>query len=385
MGTMSAESCKNLVASSLMDECPPTAYTPPDSLTVQEAELREWDTFLARTPGGSYQQTGAWAIAKLADGYRARRFAIKRGEVTVGGAQMLIRKLPVYGAVAYVPLGPVLASDDPEAATLALRHLHRIAGERKVRCLVVQPPRGMEAFARNLQNEGFSRAFVALAPNASVVIDLFNSLDAILSKMRKATRHHIRASQRNGIVIREGQLEDIDAFDKVLLATAKRQDFSKLEKDYLCEVWRQFSRGGHINMFLAEYEGQPVSAILTMAFGDTVTYWRGGWSGEHGNRYPNEAVHWAAMQWAKSRGYRYYDFGGIPRGVAERVLAGEAVSNPAQHSVAFYKLGFGGQIEVFPEALIYIYNQTLRRLWSRLSQRELEQTLLRKMLRRVVN
>jgi lipid II:glycine glycyltransferase (peptidoglycan interpeptide bridge formation enzyme) len=135
-------------------------------------------------------------------------------------------------------------------------------------------------------------------------------------------------------------------------------------------------------MFIAEFEGKVVSAALMMTFGDTVTYWKGAWSGEHGNRYPNEALQWSAIQWAKSRGYRYYDFGGINRAFAKGALAGH-VSNQ-KHSVASYKLGFGGQIELFPEAFVYFYNPTLRRLWSAMSKREREQTLIRKVLNRIL-
>jgi peptidoglycan pentaglycine glycine transferase (the first glycine) len=193
----------------------------------------------------------------------------------------------------------------------------------------------------------------SLTVKESVLIDLSNSLDFILSKMRKTTRYDIRASQRRGITIRDGRLEDLDIFYRLLLATARRQAFSTLEKDYLHEVWNQFSRGGHIKMFLAEFEGKSVSAALMISFGDTMTYWKGAWSGEHGSRYPNEALQWA------------YDLGGINRAFAKNALAGDT-SKPG-HSVGFYKLGFGGQVELFPEALIYLYNPTLRRLWSLIS------------------
>ncbi|HEY4818683.1 MAG TPA: peptidoglycan bridge formation glycyltransferase FemA/FemB family protein [Candidatus Acidoferrum sp.] len=377
---MNAESCTNLVVQSIQ-ECPPASPSASDSLTVKEAELREWDLFLARTGGGSYPQTSSWAMAKLMAGFRTRRFTINNGDVILGGAQMLYRRLPLGGTIAYVPLGPVLASDDSEIVNLAIAHLHRIARQEKVSFLAVQPPRGGNAFARRLQNLGFSPALLDLAPTASALIDLSNSLDVILSRMRKTTRYDIRASQRKGITIRDGRPEDLDVFYKLLLATARRQAFSTLEKDYLHEVWQQFSRGGHIKMFIAELEGTVVSAALMMTFGDTVTYWKGAWSGKHGNRYPNEALQWAVIQWAKSQGYRYYDFGGINRAFAKNTLAGDT-SKP-RHSVGFYKLGFGGQIELFPEAFIYFYNPTLRRLWSAISRREREQALLRTMLDRI--
>jgi lipid II:glycine glycyltransferase (peptidoglycan interpeptide bridge formation enzyme) len=317
-------------------------------------------------------------MAKLTAGFRTRRFTINNDEVILGGAQMLYRRLPLGGRIAYVPLGPVLASDDSEVVNLAIASLHRIARQEHVSYLAVQPPRGGGAFARRLLNLGFSPALLDLAPTASVIINLSNNLDCILSKMRKTRRYDIRASQRKGVTVRDGRLEDLDTFYKLLIATARRQAFSTFDKNYLYEVWRTLSRSEQIKMFIAEFEGKAVSAALMMTFGDTVTYWKGAWSGEHGSRYPNEALQWAAIQWAKSRGYRYYDLGGINRGFAKSAIAGDI--SKTQHSVAFYKLGFGGDIELFPEAFIYVYNPTLRRLWSAISKREREQALLRNVL-----
>jgi hypothetical protein len=38
--------------------------------------------------------------------------------------------------------------------------------------------------------------------------------------------------------------------------------------------------------------------------------WRGGWSGEHRSRRPNEALDWAGIRWAAEQGLRWYDFHG---------------------------------------------------------------------------
>ena len=202
---MSAEFCSNLVAHSRRDWAPALS-SQSDSLTVKEAELRDWDAFLERTPGGSYPQTSLWAMAKLMAGFRTRRFTINNGDVIVGGAQVMYRRIPLGGTIAYVPLGPVLASDDSEIVNLAIAHLHRIAREQNVSYLAVQPPRGSSALAGALQKLGFLPALLDLAPTASVLIDLSNSLDSILSKMRKTRRYDIRASERKGTTIRDGRL-----------------------------------------------------------------------------------------------------------------------------------------------------------------------------------
>ena len=350
------------------------------SFEIRDCEPCEWNAFLAKTRGGSYAQTSLWALAKLAAGYWARRFTLKNGHGIAGGAQLLIRHLPLMGAVGYVPLGPVIGEDHPELADATIAHLKSLALELGIIYLAVQPPQEHQTFTSRSRSLGFLPCFVNLAPTASVVIDLSKSQDELLAKMRRTTRYNVRYSQRKGVTVREGYEADLDTFHNLLLSTARRQgNFKPLDREYLQELWRLFSPSGHLKMFLAEYEGQVLSAGLLMNFGDTSIYWKGCWSGEHSGKHPNEAVQWAAIQWAKSQGYRYYDFGGIPRPLAKSALRGEAVDDTVNNSVASYKLGYGGQVVLFPEPLAYVPNPMVRRIVASVPTQKLEP------LKRLVN
>jgi lipid II:glycine glycyltransferase (peptidoglycan interpeptide bridge formation enzyme) len=260
----------------------------------------------------------------------------------------------------------VVPSNTEVSRFLAL-HLCKIAREENIVYLAVQPPRNHEVLAAALKESGFLTTTLNLAPNATVQIDLSQTLEQILSSMRKTTRYDVKASQRKGVTVREGQREDLGTFSELLATTAQRQHFAHPGLRYFEHVWGVFSVGGHIRMFVAEHEGEPVSAALIMAFGDTATYWKTGWSGEHGGQYPNEALQWSAIQWAKSQGYRYYDFGGIYRPLAIDLLAGKTDYNPKEHGTSFYKLGYGGEVKLLPEASAYVHNRLLRRIASRVS------------------
>src|SRR5258708_7951474 len=94
------------------------------SLTVQEADLQEWHAFLARTPGGSYQQTSSWAITKWMEGFRSRRFTINSGGGILGGKKLRYRPLRYQGLRGLVLLRPVRLMPAPEVANLAVANLH---------------------------------------------------------------------------------------------------------------------------------------------------------------------------------------------------------------------------------------------------------------------
>jgi lipid II:glycine glycyltransferase (peptidoglycan interpeptide bridge formation enzyme) len=185
-----------------------------------------------------------------------------------------------------------------------------------------------------------------------------------MAAMDSKTRYNIRLSERKGVTVREGTDGDLSTFYRLLLDTGARQEFTTYDEQYYSTVWHLYAPRGYARVFLAEYRGEPVSALFAIAFGDTVTYWRGAWSGRHGNVHPNEALHWAAIRWAGENRYKYYDFEGIDPEVAHAVVRGEPLSAGTQRSVATFKLGFGGEVVFWPGVYDWVPNPVLRRAYS---------------------
>jgi lipid II:glycine glycyltransferase (peptidoglycan interpeptide bridge formation enzyme) len=113
-------------------------------------------------------------------------------------------------------------------------------------------------------------------------------------------------------------------------------------------------------LLVAEDEFGPIAAVILLVFGDTVVYKRGAWSGRSGNLHPNEALHWAAIRWAKALGLRFYDFDGIDRRSAEALQAGPPIPEHAMNSPVRFKVGFGGDVILNPPTLAYFPNAVLR-------------------------
>ena len=71
------------------------------------------------------------------------------------------------------------------------------------------------------------------------------------------------------------------------------------------------------------------------------------------------------MRWARSNGYRYYDFDGIDGHLVPLALAGEPIPEEDLQSVSRFKLGFGGTPEMRPPVLSYVKNPILRLSYER--------------------
>lgn len=320
----------------------------------------EWDAFLARTPGGHHVQTSLWAQTKAFLGWQAVRLIVRRDARIVAGAQVLTRSIPLLGSVGYLSKGPVLAENDPLLADLLIAELKRLCRARRIRNLILQPADNGHAFAQRLPATGFQLSPDKLGLSATVVLDLRRDLETLLAEMKSKTRYNVRLGLRRGITVREGTEADLATFYRILSATGQRQNFVSASEAYFGELWDTLYGRGLCKLFLAEFEGEPVSGMLAITFGDTVIYKRGAWSGEHGKLRPNEAMHWTAIEWAKTAGFHYYDFDGINRAVAETIVRDEPLPPEASETVTRFKLGFGGEIRLLPETYSYIDSRLLR-------------------------
>ncbi|HMQ53449.1 MAG TPA: peptidoglycan bridge formation glycyltransferase FemA/FemB family protein [Anaerolineae bacterium] len=325
----------------------------------QETEDKEWDAFLAQTPGGHHVQTSLWAQVKAMLGWRVSRVIARQGSQILGGAQLLIRPMAPFGAVGYVAKGPLLASHNPVLAALVIDQLRQMAKEYKLQCFIVQPPDHDEAFVHYLPRLGFHQSVVNVGPTATVKIDLSAEADALLAGMKKATRKHIRRGLREGVTVREGTDQDLDTFYQLLGATAQRQGFVPYPSDYFGEMWRLFHPPGYARLFIAEVGGEAVAAHWVVPFGDTLISKYGGWSGQYGQHRPNEVLDWEVIMWAKSNGYRYHDLEGIDEEAAQALFQEGILPESFQQTPTSYKLGFGGQVTHLPKPYICFCNPVI--------------------------
>jgi lipid II:glycine glycyltransferase (peptidoglycan interpeptide bridge formation enzyme) len=360
-----------------MNTCLPDTHTQSPTYHVVYTESNtesldpDWDAFLARPPGGHHVQTSRWALLKRMLGWRAVRVVVweereretvggegpdkepnkeldKDRKEIVGGAQILLRTFPLLGSVGYVYKAPLTSRHDPALTTILLNAIEEVAKVYRIQYTVIQPPHcGFDDVA-GLHQRGYLPSHMSMGPEATILIDLTADPETLLAQMHAKTRKAIRRGQRKGITIREGTIADIPTFYHLLLATAHRQQFTPYEADYFVEMWQLFAPIGAIVLLLAEYEGEPVSTELDIGFGDTVVAKKCGWSGEYGSYQPNELVQWEAFLWAQRHGYHFYDLEGIDEAAAHHLIQGNPLPPEAHQTVTSFKLGFGGQVTLFP-------------------------------------
>lgn len=334
----------------------------------------EWDAFVANSPWGSHVQTSLWAQVKAESGWRAFRIILMDAQKIVGGGQIIVRQVAPFIKVGFVPKGPLCDPEDSRFIESFFAELHRVAAYRHIQLLAIQPLFNGGTISKEIFRWGFRPSWLELASTATILIDLSLEPDQIQAQMKRQTRQNIRRSEREGITTREGNESDLASFYRFHVSTSQRQGFVPYSEDYYKRMWQILSPHKYIQLIIAEFEDRPVSALLLIPFGDTVVAKILGWSGDHAECRPNDAVFWASICWAKSHGYRYFDLEGINRQCAIDVLQGNPIPEDKKDSYTFFKLGYGGKITLYPEACDYVYNPVLRWFYRKIFSKPEQRT-----------
>jgi lipid II:glycine glycyltransferase (peptidoglycan interpeptide bridge formation enzyme) len=323
-----------------------------------------WDEFV-RNHAGHYKQSSAWADVKGAFGWNVARLTVTREDKIAGGAQVLLRRLPAGRKLAFAPGAPVLPRGDPELLDEVLDGLDRLARRCGAIVLMVHPPHDDTAVLAALASRGYTATPLEMAPSATSLVDLRRSEEAIFSGMRKKTRQHIRHGMRAGVAIMEGDQNDLATAYRLHVETARRKGLPPVYPQlYFSKLWDAFKPVGSPRIFLAKYNGEVLSALYCLGFGDTVSTMVVAWSGRHADLRPNELLHWAALRRAKQMGYSSWDFSSIESSAATAILDGRSLPEEVRRSTDFFKLGFGGDVLCLPSTYERVFNPFLRLVYG---------------------
>jgi GNAT acetyltransferase-like protein/peptidoglycan biosynthesis/recognition FemAB-like protein len=325
-----------------------------------------WDAFLESTPLGHFQQSSLWARAKSIEGWRPIRMVLKLDGQVSGGFQILCRRTH-FGQIGYISKGPVIVSDTAPLIDFMCELVRYTIKANNLLALVVQPPDEFVGNDSFLARQGFLANHLVDVISATLLVDLPCGMDEIGRRIRKSTQADISRAKRRGIKIREGDERDIGAFFRLMLATCERQKARPVPATEagLLEVWKAFRSRGGVRLSIAEYDGEPIAGALCLAFGERVTLWKKGWSGQHRERHPNPLLTFEAVQWSHRNGYKLFDFAALSPNIATTLLRGEPLSEKQKNSRDFFDLSFGNRPILLPPTQIYITNPVARSVYQR--------------------
>jgi peptidoglycan pentaglycine glycine transferase (the first glycine) len=302
---------------------------------MPELNASEWKAFLERFPNAHLLQTQAWGDLKAAFGWDVVRLVA--GD---SGAQILFRRLPLGFSMAYIPKGPVGEDWDP-----LWPEIDAICRQRRAVFLKVEADlweRETDQLWGGAPPPGFHLSPHEIQPRCTLLVDLQPSEDQILAQMKQKTRYNIRLALKKGVVVRPSN--DVSAFHQLMQVTSERDVFGVHTLEYYRQAYDLIVGGGGCQLFFAEYQHEPLAALMIFKRGDRAWYFYGASSDLERNRMPTYILQWEAMRWARSQGCKTYDLWGVPDVDAEILEANFTGRNDGLWGVYRFKRGFGGEL-----------------------------------------
>ena len=334
------------------DQCRTLECSPVTQLVVDQSDS-EWDQLVASHPAGDLLQTSAWGETKRAIGLQVVLTKLSRPDGKLIGGGIIIAKQLLPGIkVGYVARGPIF-QEQSENHLRVLNALLSSARSMSVRLLIIQPPAVDDpSLSAALSVYGFEPGCPAVAPEATIELDLTQSDDDLMARLKPDRRRRIRrALEAQGKDLSIGVEDDIGLFHRLHALTAARQHFVPIAFSTLRAQWDALAPRGLCVLLVARIAGRPAAALWLTTDGHRVTIKLGGWDvSADPKRQASEALHWEAVRWARASGACVYDLGGIDREVAELVLRDQPLPELFKSTPGFFKLSLGGSPRLFPRA-----------------------------------
>ena len=164
--------------------------------------------------------------------------------------------------------------------------------------------------ASGRQPEIFLSSPQHIQPQSTLVVDLQGSEEHVFNCMKPKTRYNIRLAGRKEVVVHP--TDDLEAFYRIISITSQREEFNVHSLEYYRRAYDLFYPKGMCELFVADFQGQNLAAVMAFAYGKNAYYFYGASGDMERNRKPTYPLQWETIRWAHAKGCTEYDMWGIP-------------------------------------------------------------------------
>ena len=270
-----------------------------------------WDDFVAAHPSGHVLQLEGWARLKQRVGWQVHQAVLAGAGGMFQAGALVLQQRRLGLSLGYVPGGPVVDWSRPADVDGMRTELLECARRHGMHVVKIEPELpDTPAHRRQLARLGFRPSRQTVQPRSTIKVDLAGTDADLLGRMKSKWRYNVRRARRAGTHVRVGGAGDLERLHALMQATGRRQGFAPHAPSYFEAAFALLP--GHLELLLADVEGETVAAVVLALCGGSAWYLWGASSTRHRRAMPNYALHFAAMQRARAAGAGTYDLWGIP-------------------------------------------------------------------------
>ena len=327
------------------------------------SEKEELKNFLQNNPKTNFMQSPEWAKVKTE--WKNEFIIVKDENGNIKGTMsILLRKTPIFGRyIMYAPRGFMCDVHDKETLKKLTEKATEIAKKYKAFIFRLDPDvlQSDEEFKNIIKELGYKTKKnikdinQVIQPKYVFRLDVKNKTEEeLLKSFESKTRYNIRLATKKGVTTRVGTRDDLKIFYDIMKTTGSRDDFFIRPLSYFQKIYDSMGPE-HVRLIIAEYENEPIAAVLPILYGNKVWYLYGGSSNKHRNLMPNYLLQWEMIKWALENKCDWYDFRGV---------SGFKSENDPQYGVYKFKKGFNPVFMEFIDEMYIVYNPFINAIFN---------------------
>ncbi len=335
-----------------------------DKFEFQEAENAEDYNPLLISKDSYFTQSFLYGEWQKQMGHKVKRFKVLENQKPVGFFQVITYSLPFGKSYLYVPHGPVIKNTSADFLKDFSKKMTAVAQEENavfLRYDIYPPIKKPSTFQEKMLGKKapfYSYHSAFFQSKFDWVLDIQKSEEELLAEMHQKTRYNIRLAERKGVRVEIIKGKDLnkyfDVFYTLMQETAERGKFGLHPKRYYENIFEDGAKNENINLFVGKFQNEILVTNLVVFYGETAFYPFGASSQNYRNLMVPYLVHWKAIEEAKQRGLKYYNFGAID--------AGEKITHENWSGISAFKKKFGGEVLEYSD----FYDFVFKSLWYNL-------------------
>ena len=277
----------------------------------------KWDDFIVSLKNGHVLQSTAWAAYKRKLGWRPYPMSWSAEGSLRAVCLVLHRRvagLP-FGGFLYVPRGPVLDYESPEAPLVLSEILDTLStlARRRLALVRISPDVSRTAtwVNRMLVDKGFQRAQTAIQHTTTFRLDLTQPLETVVAGMAKHRRREVHKHERDGTgwsFHADSSSDYLQIFYRLYHQTLTRAGMSPKSFDDIRLMHETLAPYGSSFVFIVKHQDRPVAGAMWVGMGKRRlwAFYGGSAKGEDAVSGAVVVLRWEIIKWAKRNAYAEY-------------------------------------------------------------------------------
>ena len=280
-------------------------------------KVKEYEDFILNHVGTSFMQDLNWGKVKY--NWKQEAVYLKEDGKIVAAMMLLVQNIPFKSTIIYAPRGPVCDVYDIDLVNKLIKEVDPIAKKYHA-CMLKFDPQVL--YTKELDDlykkAGYKTS--GYKPDGDTLIQPLHNMvlnidgkteDELMKSFAEKTRYNVRLSGRKGVTVRYSRdKKDLKTFYDIYKVTTIRDKIGCRDYDYFERMLEAYDET-KLRIYIAEHEGDALSAAIATNIGGELFYVYGASSNEKRNLMPNYAMQMAMIRWGLETGCKSYNFGGV--------------------------------------------------------------------------